>query len=89
LKRQGYNIEKIAGIVGRIYTIEPESILRKNRQKKVVEARSLFCFWANRELGIGMTEIAGLSGLTPSAISYSVIRGEMIAKKGGYKLESY
>ena len=45
-----------------------------------VKARSLLCFWAVRELGISLTDLAGHLGLSVPGIGYSVERGEIIAR---------
>jgi DNA-binding MarR family transcriptional regulator len=52
----------------------------------VVEARSLLCFWANSELGMSMTELAGCLGLTQPAVSIAARRGEKMAREKGWKL---
>ncbi|MBW1700059.1 MAG: transposase, partial [Deltaproteobacteria bacterium] len=45
-----------------------------------VEARSLFCYWAVRELGYTATDMARRLGMTQPAVGYAVRRGEKIAK---------
>jgi DNA-binding MarR family transcriptional regulator len=52
----------------------------------LAEARSLFCFWAVRELGIPQKALAERFSLTAPAISYAVRRGQRIAREKGYKL---
>jgi chromosomal replication initiation ATPase DnaA len=58
LKRLGYDLGGIAVRVAEIYEIEVDDIFLKGKQQKRVKARSLFCFWAVRELGISLTELA-------------------------------
>jgi len=41
---------------------------------------------AVRELGMILTELAGLFVMSPSAIGYSVQRGETIAEENNYQL---
>ena len=52
-----------------------------------MEARSLFCFWAARELGITHTVLAKKLEMSLAGIGLSVERGEGIAKRGQYSLE--
>jgi len=51
-----------------------------------VEARSLLCYWAVSELGMGITELARVLGMTPSAVGYAVGRGKSTAEEKGYSL---
>ena len=51
-----------------------------------VKARSLFGFWAARELGISLTELARRLGSSVPGVGYSVERGETIARENDYRL---
>jgi putative transposase len=66
--------------------MEPSMILRSGKERKRVRARGLFCYWAVRELGIGMSELSRKLGLSLAGISQSVKRGERIAVEEGYSL---
>ena len=48
--------------------------------------RSLFCYWAVRELGVSATSQARELGLTQPAVSISVKRGQTIADENGFQL---
>ncbi len=69
-----------------IYGIEVDDIFLKGKQQIRVKARSLFCFWAVRELGISLTELARHLGIIVPGVGYSVERGEIIARKNDYQL---
>lgn len=86
LKRRGYDIAKVAVKVSKIYKIDTEDILSKGKQQKKVKARSLFCYWAAKELGIPLTELSRIIGISVPAIGYSVERGSIIAIENNYKL---
>ena len=86
LKRLGYDLDKIADRVGMIYGIDKRYVLSKGRQGLRVDARSLLCYWAVRELGMTLTELARSFGMTPSAVGYSAQRGEIIATENKYEL---
>jgi len=86
LKRLGYDLRRVADRVSQIYGIEPRYILSKGRQRERVDARSLLCYWAVRELGMSLTELARCFGMSPSAVGYSVERGELIATDNNYQL---
>jgi len=86
LKRLGYDLDQVAARVAEIYGIEVEDIFLKGKQQKKVKARSLFCFWAVRELGISLTELARRLGSSVPGVGYSVVRGEKIARENDYQL---
>jgi putative transposase len=81
LKRRGYGLEQIAERVGGIYEMDAGEIIAEGRQRKRVNARSLYCFWAVRQLGISLTELARRLGMSPPAVGYAVQRGEAIARE--------
>jgi hypothetical protein len=64
--------------------MNPGDLYLPGRQKKLVDARSLLCFWAVRELGISMTALAPRFSLTAAAIGYAAARGQKIAREKGY-----
>jgi len=86
LKRLGYNVDRIAKRVAEIYEMDPAEVLSKGRQKLRVKARSLFCFWAVKELGMPLRELSRRLEISPPAVGYSVERGEAIAREKGYRL---
>lgn len=88
LRRRGYDLVRVAERVAEIYAMNSGDLFSRGRQKERVEARSLLCFWAVRELGVSLVEMSSLLGLTPSAISYAVIRGETLAKERNHQLIS-
>ena len=77
------SIKRVSEVLG----LKPEEVFSKGRQGRKVEARSLFCFWAARELGIMHTVLAKKLEMGLAGIGLSVERGEGIAKRGQYSLE--
>lgn len=86
LKSLGYDLDRVAARVAGIYGIKREDIFLKGKQRKRVKARSLFCYWAVRELGYSLTELARRLRISVPAVGYSVERGEMIALENNYQL---
>ena len=86
LKSKGFEFEDIARRVAQVLDLPPEIVWEKNRRPQVVQARSLLCYWAARQLRMSMSEIAGRLGLTQPAVSIAARRGEVIAKHNGYSL---
>ena len=86
LKSKGYDLKAVEKKVATLYQIKPAQIYAKGRQKQRVEARSLLCYWAARELGMAITKLAERLELTPPAVGYAVSRGEIIAEENHYRL---
>jgi putative transposase len=86
LKSLGYDLDRIAARVAEIYEMDMEDIFLKGKQRKRVKARSLFCYWAVRELGFSLTELAQRLNISVPGVGYSVERGEMIALDNNYQL---
>ncbi len=80
LQAQGYDLEQMARRVASLFEIEPENIYVPGKQRRIVHARSLFCYWAVRELGAGATALARQLKISQPAVSISVRRGEKVAK---------
>jgi chromosomal replication initiation ATPase DnaA len=88
LKRQGYDLARIAGRVAEVLGMKREDVFSKGRQDRKVKARSLLCFWAARELGLSHTTLARELEMSVAGVGFSVERGETIAKDSKYSLES-
>jgi len=86
LRRLGYDADRVANRVAEICGMDPSVFLSKGRQQQKVRARSLFCFWAVKELGISLRDLARQLEISPPAVGYCVERGEVIAREKGYRL---
>jgi REP element-mobilizing transposase RayT len=86
LKCQGYNIDSIADRVAKIFDMDPNEIFSKGKQHRKVQAKSLFIFWAVKELGISLRELSKRLEMSSPGVGYSVERGEAIARENGYCL---
>ncbi|MFQ5846379.1 MAG: transposase [Candidatus Methylomirabilales bacterium] len=86
LQAQGYGLEQVAQRVATLFEMEPREIYGPGRHRSLVHARSLFCYWAVRELGASATALARTLGISQPAVSIAVRRGEKIAKMKEVKL---
>ena len=86
VKRRGYSVVKIAERVAMICKIDTEDIFSKGKQKTIVRARSLFCYWPSCKLGIPLTELARHLDLSVPGVGYAMERGKLIARKNYYQL---
>ena len=83
LRALGFNLEKLAQRVARIFGVETRDLWSPGKYARIVPARSVFCYWAVRELGWRETEMARRLKLTQAAVCISVRRGGDIAKEKG------
>ena len=86
LKAEGIGLESVVERVEAVLGIEGRELWSRGQYGALVQARSLFCYWAVRELGMSTTELARKLGLTQPAVSISVRRGEKLAKEKGVEL---
>ena len=80
LKSQGYDVERLARYVASLFEMEPDEALSPEKYGQAVKARSVFCYWAVRELGERATALARMLGLRQPAVRISVKRGEKKAR---------
>ena len=86
LKRQGYDLDRIAERVAEIYGMETREIMSRGKQPRKVKARSLFCFWAVSELGMSTRQVAKRLEMSSPGVGFSVERGQAIAHENEYYL---
>ncbi|MBT8489971.1 MAG: transposase, partial [Deltaproteobacteria bacterium] len=72
--------------VCRLFGVESDEIYSKSRRKLRAEARGLYCYWAVRELGYPLADLARRFGMTGQGVGYAVRRGERIAKENHFSL---
>ena len=86
LQAVGMDVECIAEKVAGLFDMPVEDLWLASRYRRLVAARSLLCFWAVREAGVGMAALARKLGISTVAVSKSVKRGAEIAKREEYTL---
>jgi len=84
----GIGLETLAACVSELLLIEAEQIYLAGKQPRRVQARSLFCYWAVRELGHTATALARRLGISQPAVSQAVRRGEKMAAERGWTLQT-
>jgi hypothetical protein len=81
LRSQGLGLEDIASRVAEVLGVKPEKIWAEGKYQRIVDARSLLCYWAVRELGVTMASLARRLRISVPAVSLSVTRGRRIAER--------
>ncbi|MFC1494572.1 transposase [Thermodesulfobacteriota bacterium] len=86
LKARGYDLDALANRIEELFDMEKGEIYSLGKYKRLIKPRSVFCYWAVRELGETATSLASRLSLTQSGVSKSVLRGEGIVKEMNLKL---
>lgn len=86
LRARGIDLVKIAMRVSELMSVKLEDVWAQGKYRRIVDARSLLCYWAVRELGVSMASLGRRLGLSIPAIGKSVIRGQHIADSKGFTL---
>ena len=81
-----YDFNYIVKYVADLLNMDTKEVLSTGKQPTIVKARSLLCYFANREIGMKTVEIAKKLKICQSAVSRSSSRGEILAKEHNYKL---
>lgn len=78
LQRRGYGLDRIAKRVAEIYGMEKHEVFSKGRQRRKVKAKSLLCFWAVREAGVLLRDLAGQLEMSAPGVEFAVERGRLL-----------
>jgi len=81
IKALGMDLNSVAERVSEVLGIDIKDIWAKGKYQRIVEARSLLCYWAVRELGLSMSSLARRLEISIPSVSDSVKRGQMIAEE--------
>ena len=82
----GSGLDDIAEKAAKIIGIDSDLLWLRGKQPKVVQARSLLCYWATNELGITQSVLSKRLGLSASAVSLAVVRGRELVRKHKYNI---
>jgi len=88
LQAMGYNFERLAERVAQLFEMPIGEVLRRGRYVRTVPARSVLCFWANRELGISTVELARRLKIAQTTVTQSVARGEKVVAEKRFRMST-
>ncbi|MDL2122541.1 MAG: helix-turn-helix domain-containing protein [Deltaproteobacteria bacterium] len=66
--------------------LERNEVPSPGKYKKVVEARSVVCYWAMREIGISQSVLAQKFSISQPAVSMAIKRGEQVVNRNNFSL---
>ena len=78
-------MDKLAAHVAKLLEIDVSVVWSAGKYRHIVEARSLLCYWAVRDLGVSMTSLAKRLKLSVAAIAQSVERGGRLKEEKAYR----
>lgn len=85
-KYKGIHTDTVIERVCEVLNVEKQDVFAPGKERNRVKARSLFCYWTVRELGISQAALSLHLKLSPAAVTQSVKRGEAMVKEKGYSL---
>jgi putative transposase len=86
VKQSGIDLDTVEKRVIDLFSVRPDDLYGPGRERRTTQARSIFCFWAVRELGLSQKALADRFSVSEPAITYAVRRGQSIAHENGYRL---
>jgi len=88
LVAQGVGIEQLMQWVSDLTAVPVKSMTGASKRPQTVKARALVCFWAGRELGMSMTDLAHRLGISVPTASVAFQRGERIVDREKLELST-
>jgi putative transposase len=82
----GYDFDWLVGRVLGLFGLSFNELLTGGKQRRMVQARSVLCYWGTRELGMSAVSISRKLKIASSTASESAMRGRQIVEEHGWKL---
>jgi putative transposase len=80
---KGIGFDQIVAVVSDLLSIQAKAIVGPSKERIIVRARALVCYWAVTECGLSMTEVASRLNISVPTVSLAVKRGRgMVSKEG-------
>jgi putative transposase len=86
IQAEGWDFEAVVSRVCELFELTRSEVLFWSKQRKRAIARSVLAYWTVKELGMSASAVAERLGLSPSAASRCVQRGEPIVTSNGLVL---
>jgi DNA-binding MarR family transcriptional regulator len=81
------SFEYVVNRVAELQELAAEQVLARGKDKEMVAARSILCFWASTELAISQVELAQKLKISQPAVSMAVRRGGQLIRRNSYTLK--
>ncbi|HOP40629.1 MAG TPA: transposase [Geobacteraceae bacterium] len=87
LKSKGIDLPRLQRLAAALTDISPEALTGPSKSRNIVKARILVCYWAARDLGLTMTDIARYLKISVPTVSIAVKKGETLVREEGLLLQ--
>jgi putative transposase len=84
----GVSFEDIVRVISGLLSIAPEVIAGASKERVIVKARVLVCYWAVRELGMTMTDVSDRLKISVPTVSIAVRKGMQVVHNEGLQLSN-
>jgi putative transposase len=86
IRSLGYDLDWSLDRVLGLFSLTFKELLTSGRQRRVVQARSVLCYWGTREPGVSAVDISKKLNISFSTAGESATRGRQIVEKHELKL---
>jgi hypothetical protein len=86
IRALGYDFDSLVDRVLDLFGLTFNELLIGGKQRRVVQARSVLCYWGTRELGMSAVSISKKLNIASSTASECPMRGWQIVEEQGWKL---
>lgn len=86
LAAKGVGLDALIPVAADLLSVDCESLIGSSKERIVVKARAVLCFWAVYELGISMTGVADYLKISVPTVSVAAKKGRKIVRGEGLDL---
>lgn len=86
LAAKGIGLDDIMRVVSDLYSVECGALVGPFKERAVVKARGLLCYWAVHELGMSMTDVGARLKIAVPTVSVAARKGRKIIRDEGLNL---
>jgi chromosomal replication initiation ATPase DnaA len=83
---EGTRFDDVIPVAADLISVDQESLIGPSKERAVVKARSLLCYWAVHELGMSMTDVANRMKIAVPTVSVAAKKGGRIVEEEGLLL---
>ena len=78
LAAKGVGFDEVVAVVSNLMSVKPQALTGPAKERTIVKARCLLCYWAVSELGLSMTDVGRRLSIAVSTVSGAVRKGRQI-----------
>jgi putative transposase len=86
IRALGYGFDSLVDRVPGLFGLTFKELLIGGKQQRMVQARSVLCYWGTREMGMSAVSISKKLNIAFSTAGECAMRGRLIVEEHGWKL---